>query len=329
LAVTLPAWREAVYVDAHVAVWARGRWTLLPGQGDLALSGQRLYSVAPATGVQSDAVEAFKALRVIGTAGTWERLVDHVDQCETVTVSGHQPSYHPYLPLVAKASHADVFSFADDMAFGRQKFQHRQQVPTGNGCTWITVPVRSAPCRSAIGAKRVREARDWRRMHWELLQRAYGHLPHFTLVGDFYEQVYASEWNRLAALNEALWLPLQRLLAPTTFFVNATRLPFDRSGRKGHRIAAELGAIARGGVYLCGGASDYLDSPSETDAMATHADVIRSVGFRIVQCTISSSRFADATATAVSATALELVAREGRSAREILRSCTKLEDRVG
>ena len=275
---------EAVYVDTHVAVRAGGRWTLLAGRGDPTLSGQRLYSDLTVPPACTDAARVFDALRA---SGTLQRLVGEGDRRRAVSVSGHQPSYHPYLPLLAKAAHADVFSFADDMAFGRQTFQHRQRVPGANGPIWITVPVQASPSRTAIGDKLVSEHPNWRRKHWELIQRGYGHLPYFSVVGDFLEQVYASEWTRLAALDHALWLPLQRLLAPATFFMNATLLPFDRSGRKGDRIAAELQLIADGGVYLCGAAADYLDRPSDRDPSRTYADAIRDVGFGIVQCTLA------------------------------------------
>lgn len=320
---------EAAYVDAHAAVWADGRWTLLADRGDPQLSGRRVWPSVAAPVPSGNAADILDALRAAGPPGTLGRLLEHLDRRHTVTVSGHQPSYHPYVPLMAKAAHADVFIFADDMAFGRQRFQHRQRVPAANGPVWITVPVQASASRAAIGDKRIRDQPGWRQEHWEAIQRAYGHLPHFAAVGGFYEQIYAVGWTRLAALNEALWLPLARLLAPSTVFLSSRLLPFDRSGRKGDRIAAELQTIAHGGWYLCGAASEYLDEPSHREPPGSYADVIRRAGFEVVKCTLSTTRFAEATATAPTATALELVAREGPVAREILRACTRFEARDG
>jgi WbqC-like protein len=310
-------------------VWANGRWTLLADRGDYQLSGRRLWPSRAAPLSSGDANEILETLSAAEPPCTPGRLLEHLDGRRAVTVSGHQPSYHPYMPLMAKAAHSDVFTFADDMAFGRQKFQHRQRVPAAHGRVWITVPVEASHSRAAIGDRRIRIERGWQKTHWEAIQRAYGHLPHFAAAGGFYEQIYAVEWTRLAALDEALWLPLARQLAPGTVFLSSRLLSFDRSGRKGDRIAAELRTVAHGGQYLAGAACQYLDEPSDRQPFGSYADSIRSAGFQIFRCTLSTTLFAEATPTAPNALALELVAREGPVAREILRACTHLEARDG
>lgn len=329
MAITVLPPVEVVYIDVHAAVWADGRWTLLADRGDPQLSGRRLWPSATAPARSGSPADIFDALRANGLPRASKRLLEPFTSGRAVTVSGHQPSYHPYLPLMAKATHADVFTFADDMAFGRQKFQHRQRVAAADGQVWITVPVHASSERAAIGDKRIRDEPMWRRAHWEAIQRAYGHLPHFGAIGAFYEQIYAVRWTSLAALDEALWLPLARLLAPDAVFLSSRQLVFDRSGRKGDRIAAELRTIAHGDRYICGAASDYLEEPSDREPTGSFADAIRHAGFQIVQCILSTTRLLQATATAPTATALELVAREGPVAREILRACTRLEPRNG
>ena len=316
---------EAVYTGDHVAVFADGRWELLAARGRAELSGQRIVPASRAPAMGGDPNAVFDRLLACGRTLAGAALINHLDGAREITVSGHQPSYHAYVPLFGKVVHADVFTFADDMAFGRQKFQHRQRIPDGAEHRWITLPVEASPTRTAIGDKRIRDVFGWQQVHWEAVQRAYGALPSFALIGGFYEQIYATSWRSLAALNEALWLPLGRLVSPATACFAASQLHFDRSGRKGERIAAELRAIGGVGRYLCGASSQYLNAPSDIDPLISFAEVIRRVGFSVVRCTLNTARFAAATPTGPHATALELVAREGAAAGDIVRACTDFE----
>lgn len=241
-----------------------------------------------------------------------------------IVVSGHQPSYHPYIPLLCKAAAADVFVFADDMAFGRQKFQHRQRLPVEGRSCWATLPVVRSQERARIAEKRLDPASERLGAHWRLLQRAFGGLPHFALVGDFYEQVYAASWHTVAEIDYALWIPLALLLCPEALCWNSSSLQFDRSGRKGDRIAAELRAVAPlGGTYLAGGAAGYLHDSSEQHPDLTYKQVIERAGFEILRPYIDEKAFGERTSTGVSSTAVELIAREGHASAEILRSSTR------
>ncbi len=316
---------EAVYTGDHVAVFVNGRWELLVARGRQELSGQRIMPAVRQPQNGGDPTAVFNRLLACGRTLAGPALIKHLNGADDITVSGHQPSYHAYVPLFGRVVHADVFTFADDMAFGRQKFQHRQRIPDGAERRWITLPVASSPTRTAIGDKRIRDVIGWQQVHWEAVQRAYDALPFFALIGRFYEQIYATTWRSLAALNEALWLPLGRLLAPSTACFGASQLNFDRSGRKGERIAAELQAIGGVGRYLCGAASQYLNAPSDTDPLISFAEVIRRVGFSVERCTLNMARFAAATPTSPHATVLELVAREGAAAGDMVRACTDFE----
>lgn len=243
-----------------------------------------------------------------------------------IVVSGHQPSYHAYIPLLCKAAATDVFTFADDMAFGRQKFQHRQRVPVDGVDRWMTLPVLRSKGRCSIGSKCLDPEPAWRHAHWELLQRAFGTLPYFDLVGDFYEQVYKATWRTVAEIDHALWIPLALQLCPSTLSWNSSTIPFDRDGRKGDRIAAELEAVAPfGGTYLAGGASDYLNDPSDEHPGLTYRQVIELAGFEILRPYIDVEVFGECTPTTASATSVELIAREGRAAPEILRCSTRFD----
>jgi hypothetical protein len=242
-----------------------------------------------------------------------------------LVISGHQPNYHPYLPLVCKAAATDVFTFADDMAFGRQKFQHRQRLPLSGGPRWLTLPVQRSERRTCIGEKLLDSNPGWRRDHWDAVQRAFSELPHFDLVGNFYEQVYATPWRTVAEIAHALWIPIARQLFPHTLSWNSTAASFDRSGRKGDRIAAELSMIAPGATYLAGAASDYLWNESEVRPGLSYVEVLRERGYETVRPWIDIPRFEAATATSATALAIELIAREGLAASAILRECTCLE----
>lgn len=238
-------------------------------------------------------------------------------------LSGHQPSYHGYIPLFCKVVLADIFTIADDMAFGRQKFQHRQQIKSNGTFRWITVPVASSDERVAIRDKRICSEPSWRDRHWTTIQKALGDLPYFHVFGDVYERIYSAEWHSLTALNYALWIPLHRVLAPKTVCFHSTLLDFDRNTSKGDRVLAELKVLASGGEYVAGLDSQYLQSSSRLSPNISFADSIRREGYSISRARLDQQRFRQATSTSPTATAMELVAREGIAAHEILASCTE------
>lgn len=315
----------AFVVGTHVALFSNGCLSL---HSDSTASSQpgghavvRSVGPTPAGGSEPDRVASVLAGgRVVTTAD----LIDDVDRRCGIVVSGHQPSYHPYTPLLAKAAIANVFTFADDMAFGRQKFQHRQRVLQGGKEVWLTLPIVRSERRTSIRDKLIGSGRDWRSEHWNQIRRAFGSRPHFDEQAEYLERVYSATWVSLADLNFALWLPLAKALCPHTLFGSSSALHFDDSGRKGDRIAEELKTIGGPGYYVAGAASGYLSEASDRLPGSSFRQAIESAGFEVMRVSFDQQSWEAATSVSATATALEFVATEGPAARDILQSAYRL-----
>lgn len=116
-----------------------------------------------------------------------------------VVVSGHQPCYHAYLPIVARLIASDIFTVADDMRFGRQQYQHRQRFGWAIKPVWATVPVARSGVSTAIREKVIGADERWRQKHWQVIQRTLGSKPHFPELFVYLDDVYAKPWKTLCS----------------------------------------------------------------------------------------------------------------------------------
>jgi len=313
---------KATTIEGHLVLTFDGRLSLHDVKTDLK-SGDSIELQDGARAPESSLSRA-QALSWLLTNGMRVNTFGALKDEEPRIISGHQPSYHGYIPLFCKVAASDVFSIADDLSFGRQKFQHRQRLVTPSGTKWLTVPVCKSASRSTIRAKSPNYSTDWQTNHWQLICKAFEKLKYFDTYADYYEAVYRVQWNSLAALDEALWMAMTSELAPNTVSLCSSNLDFDKSGKKGDRIAAELSLFRGGGYYLAGAASDYLTSKSYQHQDLTYVEVIESKGFAVLKCALDEEKFRRSTATPVTAAAMELVAREGKDASAILRDSTRL-----
>jgi hypothetical protein len=125
----------------------------------------------------------------------------------TRIVSGHQPSYLPWLGLLHKASLCDDFVFMDDVQFLRRDWNHRNRVKGPDGEVLLTVPV-TLPngSRTTLKDTRVAETKeggsqDWQSSHWKSLSLFLGKAPYWDEHAPFLERFYMERrWRWLAEL---------------------------------------------------------------------------------------------------------------------------------
>ena len=88
-------------------------------------------------------------------------------------VTGHQPTYLPWLGLFHKIALADVFVFMDDVQYLEGDWNNRNFVKGPHGPLRLTVPVRRGSGRLALHDVSIAGER-WAREHWDALRSAYG-----------------------------------------------------------------------------------------------------------------------------------------------------------
>jgi hypothetical protein len=117
-------------------------------------------------------------------------------------ISGHQPSYLPWLGFFEKIARSDIFVFHDTAQFEKHGFLNRNKVKTASGAQWITVPMDLTGYRNMeLRELPVRTDEQWRRKHWKTIQTNYGKAPYFAQYRDYLFEYYAKRWERLVDLN--------------------------------------------------------------------------------------------------------------------------------
>lgn len=109
-------------------------------------------------------------------------------------LSMHQPEYLPYLGHIAKIAMADLHIFYDDVQYEQGGFQNRNRILRDRSWGWITVPV-IRQFRQKIYQVRINGSR-WKTDHAKTIRQYYR--------SDALQDIYESEWERLADLNIAM-----------------------------------------------------------------------------------------------------------------------------
>lgn len=126
-------------------------------------------------------------------------------------VTGHQPSYLPWLGLIHKASLGDVFVFMDDVQFTKDDFMHRNRIKTVQGQSLLlNVPVDLKNSKSdricdILIDNESQQQKNWQEKHWTSIRLNYSKAPFFNEYKGFFESIYMNaKWEKLAELDLAI-----------------------------------------------------------------------------------------------------------------------------
>ena len=106
-------------------------------------------------------------------------------------------------------------------SFQKQTYRNRCLIATTNGVQALTVPVeKNAEC---IKDLRISDHGNWRHLHWNALQSAYGESPFFEYYQDDIRPFYEKRWTFLLDFNEAIRQKMCELIdiAPSVTFTTA------------------------------------------------------------------------------------------------------------
>ena len=106
-------------------------------------------------------------------------------------------------------------------SFQKQTYRNRCLIATTNGVQALTVPVeKSAACIKEI---RISDHGNWRHLHWNALQSAYGESPFFEYYQDDIRPFFEKRWTFLLDFNEAIRQKMCELIdiGPSVTFTTA------------------------------------------------------------------------------------------------------------
>jgi hypothetical protein len=174
-------------------------------------------------------------------------------------VSIHQPDYLPWLAYFDKMKRTDVFVFLDCAQYTKNKFQNRNKIKTGQGWTYLTIPISRDQYFRKIVEITLPEDRSWQRKHWKSISVSYSRAPYFKDYKDFFEKIYQSEHQFLADFNIEIIKYLKDQFSFQNQFVRESELEIDKELKGPGKLLAILKEL-KADYYLSGpSGKKYLD----------------------------------------------------------------------
>jgi len=175
-------------------------------------------------------------------------------------VTIHQPSYLPWIPFLEKGLRSDVYVMLDNVQFEKNSETNRNRIKTGQGTTWLTVPI-SRQSHTLICEVQIPEAHaGWRRKHRRTIEENYRKAPHFDVVAPPLFNLLDRNWESLSPLNLAVDKLFLEFAGFSGRILSASEMEVPGTNwRKVLEICQALGAD----TYLSGLAGlDYMDLPT-------------------------------------------------------------------
>ena len=95
--------------------------------------------------------------------------------------------------------------------FEKQSYRNRCLIATTQGIQALTVPVERGNAQT-IKDIRISDHGNWRHLHWNALQSAYGESPFFDYYQDDIRPFFEERWTYLIEFNEAIRAKMCELL---------------------------------------------------------------------------------------------------------------------
>lgn len=97
-------------------------------------------------------------------------------------------------------------------SFQKQTYRNRCLIATTQGILALTVPVDRPSTVNDIKDIRVSDHGNWRHLHWNALQSAYGESPFFDYYQDDIRPFFEQRWDFLLDFNEAIRVKMCELI---------------------------------------------------------------------------------------------------------------------
>ena len=122
-------------------------------------------------------------------------------------VSIMQPAYLPWLGYFDRICQSDLHIILDNVhldSSSKTKFSNRNKIRTKESWSWLTIPLKVKGKHGQLYLDKVEIASDfsWRKKHWTSIQNCYAKAPFFSDHRDFFDSLYARDWEFLSEIVE-------------------------------------------------------------------------------------------------------------------------------
>ncbi|WP_248799498.1 WbqC family protein [Pseudomonas sp. MWU13-2105] len=170
-----------------------------------------------------------------------------------------QSMLFPWVGLLEQVRLADVFVHYDDVQFSKGSFVNRVQVKTPQGMRWMAVPLVDLHLGQKINEVQVPPSKEWRDVHFALLESSLANAPFRRDALGLVEGVYAADYANIGALSRASLMALVEYFGLDAHcrFIDVESL--DIPGSSSDRVLSVVKCL-EGDKYITGhGARRYLD----------------------------------------------------------------------
>lgn len=174
-------------------------------------------------------------------------------------ISIHQPQYLPWLPYFLKIESSDIFVFLDSVDFQKNGIQNRNEIKTGQGRHWLTIPV-SHNLGQKIKDTEINNNLNWKKKHWQSIKNCYSKSQNFGYYEPYLESFYDRDWNNLSDLNIEMTKKMMEWLSIEVPVYKSSDM--DVSG-SGSNLILDICLKNGATKYISGiGGKNYLDLDS-------------------------------------------------------------------
>jgi hypothetical protein len=167
-------------------------------------------------------------------------------------ISIMQPGYLPWLGYFDRIARSDLHVVLDHVQLEKNSFTNRNRLRRPSGWCWVTVPIETSGRFGDLPIRGTRIARDsrWRRKHLGSIESLYSASPFFREYIRAFRDIYAFDWEWLAALCESVTTQLL-----TAFEISVPQVRSSEMGLKSRKAELILD------ICRSAGASTYISGP--------------------------------------------------------------------
>lgn len=175
----------------------------------------------------------------------------------------HQPQYIPWIPYFLKIEKSDIFILLDSVDFQKNGLQNRNEIKTGQGRHWLTVPV-SQKLGQKIFETKINNNLNWRKKHLQTIKNCYSKSNFYNDYINSFEKIYNQEWTSLNDLNNEIIKMMMKWLNIDVPIIKSSEINANGSGSD---LILDICKKNNATEYISGiGGKNYINEESFNDA---------------------------------------------------------------
>lgn len=182
-------------------------------------------------------------------------------------VSGHQPSYLPWLGYIDKIVQCDGFVLMDNVQFARRDFIHKNIIVGKEGPILLSIPIAKSQEGCNISDVLIAKTsefmskNDWQYQHLNSIRHAYRRAPYFEEIFPDIESIYTSyQYDSLIQITDQF---LEYLLKcsgiPTSKIVRMSQDLKETNSRKDRLVLDHCLELGASHVLFGSKGKEYVD----------------------------------------------------------------------